>query len=97
MAILGKDLSRQQKLLMIHYFSDRPIVVLLDPDAEQQARQIMRELRQARSIDQGEKRVVVATLPAGREDPAACSREEVYAAVAVALGHDVVQTQGGQS
>ena len=44
-ALLGKSLSSRQKTLLITHFSQRPIVVLLDVDAQEEARKIVRELQ----------------------------------------------------
>lgn len=85
-AVFGHDLSEQQKLLAVHYFAGRPIVILPDQDAIDAGRQIQRKLTLARAIDHGDNRVVVAALPPGREDPADCTREELVAASTAALG-----------
>ena len=85
-ALFGKDLSQTQKLLLVHHFAGRPIVVMLDPDAADAAAQVHRELRLVRPTGPGDNRVVLARLPDGCEDPGACTREQIWQAVAVALG-----------
>ncbi len=85
-ALFGKDLSQTQKLLLVHHFAGRPIVVMLDPAAADAAAQVHRELRLVRPASPGDNRVVLAQLPDGCDDPGACSREEIRQAVVAALG-----------
>ena len=73
-ALFGKDLSQTQKLLLVHHFIGRRIVVMLDQDAQEEARKIQQDLRLAR--EQGSE-VLIATLPPGRKDPADCTPEEI--------------------
>lgn len=87
-ALLGKVLHRPKVLLLTHYFADRPLVVMLDPEAMEEAMEIQRELQLARG-PHGSGPVVVAQLPAGGRDPAACTPEEIQSAVAAALGRPV--------
>ena len=89
MAIFGKDLSQTQKLLLVHHFAGRPIIVMLDPDAYEEAERIQHTLFLTRGRAEGDNRVAVADLPAHREDPAACTREEITAAASQALGQPV--------
>ena len=84
-ALFGKVMSRTQKLLLVHHFAGRPIVVLLDPDAREAAQKIQRELQLARG-SRGECRVVLVDLPPGIEDPGACPQEEIFAAATGFLG-----------
>lgn len=88
-ALFGKDLSQAQKLLLVHHFARRPIVVMLDAAAYEEARRIQHTLYLARGVAEGDNRVVVADLPAHCEDPAACTREEITAAASQALGQPV--------
>ena len=76
-AIFGKDLSQTQKLLLVHHFAGRPIVVMLDPDAHEQSLGIQQTLFLARGGTEGSGPVVVTSLPDAREDPAACTRQRV--------------------
>ncbi len=48
-ALFGKDLSQTQKLLLVHHFVGRRIVVMLDQDAQEEARKIQHDLRLARA------------------------------------------------
>ena len=89
-ATFGKAVSHDQKLLLVHHFAGRPLVVMLDADAADSAHELARELRLMRARQAGDKCVVVAQLPAGRKDPGGCTYEELYAAVTSALN------QGGQ-
>jgi hypothetical protein len=86
LAIFGKDLSRTQKLLLVHHFAGRPIIVMLDPDAWESAGKVQYQLCLARGNADGDNRVVIADLPNHREDPADCTREELIQAAAEALG-----------
>lgn len=83
-AILGKVLSRTQKLLLVHHFAGRPIVVMLDPDARDAANLIQRELQRARGGGE-DNEVVVASTPDDR-DPGDCTQQELLESVAKALG-----------
>ena len=74
-ALFGKDLSQTQKLLLVHHFAGRRIVVMLDQDAHEEARKIQHDLRLARGPSGGE--VLLATLPPGRKDPGDCTAEEI--------------------
>ena len=47
-ALFGKDLSQTQKLLLVHHFIGRRIVVMLDQDAHEEALKIQHDLRLAR-------------------------------------------------
>jgi hypothetical protein len=47
-AILGHDLSEHQKMLAMHYFAGRPIVILPDQDAIDAAREIQRRRQPGR-------------------------------------------------
>lgn len=99
-ALLGKDLSQTQKLLLVYHFAGRPIVVMLDPDAPEAAEKIQQSLQLARPATSGDNRVVLARLPDGR-DPADCTREELFALASTALGYpcpvpSLPQTSEGQ-
>ncbi len=75
LALFGKDLSQTQKLLLVHHFAGRRIIVMLDQDAHEEARKMQQDLRLARGPSGGE--VLLATLPPGRKDPADCTPEEI--------------------
>lgn len=85
-ATFGKYVSRDQRLLLRHHFTGRPLVILPDSDARQDAVQFAHDLQSMRAFDAGDNRVLVATLPPGRQDPGECAREEIWLAVAAALG-----------
>ncbi len=74
-ALFGKDLSQTQKLLLVHHFPGRHIIVMLDQDAHEEARKIQNDLRLARGPGGGE--VLLATLPPGRKDPGDCTPDEI--------------------
>jgi hypothetical protein len=85
-AILGSSMSEQQRQLLLHYFAGRPIVVLLDADAQQHAEQLRQQLAAGRlHVASGDNRIVIARLPAHRKDPGEATREEIAAAIGEAL------------
>jgi hypothetical protein len=88
-ALLGKSLSRRQWELLLSRFAGRPLVVLLDADARDEAgkiRQLLLGPPHARAkVDP----VVIARLPEGRQDVGECTRAEAWAAVADALGRPI--------
>lgn len=85
-APFGKDVSRDQRLLLVHHFAGRPVVVLFDDGASEDADQVVLDLRAARSFAEGDNRIVVGQLPAGKQDPADCTQQEIWASAATALG-----------
>jgi DNA primase len=85
-AIFGKSLSAHQPALTLRYFPNRPLVVFLDPDADDEAQEAVRALRMSRRAADNSSSVVIASPPAGREDIGACRFEEVWRQVADALG-----------
>jgi hypothetical protein len=70
-------------------FAGRPLVLLLDADARDEAgkmRQLLLGPPHARAkVDP----VVIAGLPEGRQDVGECTRAEAWAAVAAALGRPI--------
>jgi hypothetical protein len=80
-AILGKHISAEQRKLIREHLSDRPLVVMLDPDAADQAKVVAGQIRETLNLKLTGKsprsRVVVARLPDGR-DPGDCTREEIW-------------------
>lgn len=86
-ALFGKDLSSMQKMLLVHHFAGRPLIVALDAEAaaQEQARRIVQELRLARTGGQGDNRVVLLHMPHGCNDPGECNREVLMAAGYAAL------------
>jgi hypothetical protein len=89
-ALLGKSLSQEQKTLIARAFRGRPVVVMLDRDAEQEALQIQHQLQNAR-IPVSDYRVVVADMPPGRDDPGDSTRDELFAATEAALSRSLFQ------
>jgi len=85
-AVFGKSLSTTQRLLLVHHFVGRPIVVMLDREAIADAQRIQHELALARGNGDGDNRVVIGELPAHRDDPADCTRDEIDNVVRSALG-----------
>lgn len=58
-AILGKNLSRYQLDLVVQTWGGKPIILILDPDAREEMRSAVNDLREARQI------VVEIILPEG--------------------------------
>ncbi len=87
-AIFGKktQLSRHQVRQLNQFAPGRPIVILLDRDAHQEARSLRQQLRTARAIGNGDNRVVLASLPDSVDDPGDATRKELQHCVAEALG-----------
>ena len=81
LALLGSELpSRHQMMLLQHYFSHRPIVVMLDGEAREKAIDIERMLRCTRMVSTGDRRVIRVDLPHG-QDPATLTRGELWATI----------------
>lgn len=85
-ALFGKDLAARQLDLILEHLRRRPLVIFLDNDAVEEAKNIRRKLRLARRSAGDKSRVVIAKLPAGRQDIGECIREEAWESVAHALG-----------
>lgn len=83
-AILGKSMSRDQKQLAVQHFAGRPIIIMLDADARDEALALQRDLQRVRGTG-ADNQVVVACTPQGR-DPADCSSEAIIRLGAQALG-----------
>ncbi|MDZ4821784.1 MAG: hypothetical protein SGJ20_22715 [Planctomycetota bacterium] len=81
LALLGSNLpSRHQLMLIQHYFSHRPLVILLDGDAHEKAIRIEQQLKRLRMVSTGDRRVVRVDLPCGK-DPADLPRHEIWAII----------------
>jgi len=78
-ALLGKSMSRTQKELLLRHFTGRPIVVLLDSDAQAEAQAIQNELKAVRTSQADD--VVIAQLPQGGKDPADFTQEQLLGVV----------------
>jgi len=79
-AIFGKVLSERQRSLICHHFNGRPVVVLLDADAGNEARQIVEQLASSRGDH-----TALAVLPPGIADPGDAPLDVILQAVAAAL------------
>ena len=90
-ALFGKSLGRVQHTLLLKHFVGRPLVVLLDRDARKDALGIQRILQDARRSLPGDRRVVIAEIPAGRSDPGDSTREELLASTEAALSQSTPQ------
>lgn len=84
-ALLGKTISPAQISLLERYFRPRPIVILLDRDACQDALEISAKLRGRLP------HYAVVELPEGGDDPGECTREEILECAARALGVDLAE------
>lgn len=79
-ATFGKSISHAQAKLLKRHFSDREIVLMYDADAQTEARDAQRKLR-----DLGLS-VMVGKLPAGKKDIGECTHDEAWQCVENALG-----------
>lgn len=84
-ALFGKTISTAQCRLLQRHFADRPVVILLDADAQQEAAEIQKRLSSGQRAAGGSTAVVVGRVPAHRNDPGDCTPEEVREAVENAL------------
>ena len=86
LALIGKTISTEQVTLLLRHFRGRPIVVLLDNDAEADAEIVCKRIRLARSVAADVAVVAVGHCPPGRKDPGDCTGEEIRLAICKALG-----------
>lgn len=84
-ALFGKTISPVQCGLFLRHFAGRPIVVLLDRDAAEDARRVCQKIRSSRATSGEDAPVVFARLPACRKDPGECTYKEAWSAVGKAL------------
>lgn len=91
-ALLGKNISPAQRKLVRKSLSDRPLVVMLDPEAAAEAKEVAARIDETLDLSlQGrhpKSRVVVARLPDER-DPGDCTRAEIWKAARAALSRGV--------
>lgn len=71
-ALLGKEPSRAQQALLATHWPDKPIIILLDADAQDGVQGIVRDMTRI-----GTGPVIQVTLPDG-EDPAGLDRAQVW-------------------
>ena len=84
-ALFGKDASAAQQEKLISSFRRRPLVILLDRDAQLEANLLHQKLSQARRDQNDIAPVILGTLPVGRNDVGECSHVEAWAAVDSAI------------
>lgn len=85
-ALFGKHLSADQAALLARYSPGRKIALLLDADADESVEVAQRRLRDVLGAARYRTTVVTVSLPAGRDDPADCDRDEVWQCISDALG-----------
>ena len=85
-SIFGKNLSAKQLSLLLRHFEGRPLVVLLDSDATDDAQKARQQIKSRRRLAGDSAKVVVATLPESRGDIGECSLDEAWDCVDQALG-----------
>jgi hypothetical protein len=87
-ALLGKVLSAEQRKLIRRHLAGRPLVVMLDPDAAEQAAAVAGQIRETLNLNLLKNGpaspVVVARLPDDR-DPGELTRNEIWKAAHRAL------------
>jgi hypothetical protein len=84
-ALFGKTISAAQIKLLCRHFAGRPLVIFLDGDARDEARQIRRQLLTARQERGDDAPVALARAPKGRGDPGECTYDEAWGAVRTSL------------
>jgi hypothetical protein len=84
-AILGKDMSLQQRQRLLEIAEGRAIAVALDPDASVNAHRAREQLVADRQQAGDVSPVVFVKLPDGREDIGECTRDEAWSAVTMAV------------
>ena len=95
MALLGRSISQCQLQLLLAHFKGRPVVIWLDEDAQDAAREMAQRLRRARGAAKDRAPVVTATPPPGRADPGECTHEETVDVVLRAVGSHARGPQAG--
>jgi hypothetical protein len=78
-ALFGKDMSLHQQQLLDRHLPGRPVVVMLDRDAQEKAVELQQILLHRNRV------AVLAGLPEGRNDVGDCTTEEAWQQVALAL------------
>ncbi len=84
-ALFGKAISNCQRQMLDRHFGNRPIVIALDRDAQDEARRIVSSIRESRSGWQDRGPVISCLPPAGAKDFGEVTREAAWAAVESAL------------
>jgi hypothetical protein len=84
-ALFGKTISAAQTSLVLQHCAGRPIVVLLDQDAAENARRVAQQIRSHRQAIGDNAPVAIATLPKDREDPGECTHKESWNAIKRAI------------
>lgn len=84
-ALFGKSISPFQSKLLVRSFPNRPVVVLLDKDAEKQAKDVQDSIAQLRNEVGDGAAVVLCKLPRGVSDPADHDRKSLWTMIRKAL------------
>jgi len=84
-ALFGKTIQPLKACKIAEHARGRPVVVWLDADAYAAANGVAEKITRARRSVGDLSPVVIARCPDGRGDPGECSREEVAAAINLAL------------
>jgi hypothetical protein len=78
--LLGKTMSRHQLHLLMRYAAGIPLVIMLDTDALDEAREIQARIRDRRR-EYGDSTPAICMPPPEAEDLGGCDRETVLAAI----------------
>jgi hypothetical protein len=78
LGLFGKTISDRQVKLLLRHLESRPVVVLLDEDAAENARRVREKIRSSRLLAGDEAPVVLAKLPRGRKDPGECTYAQIW-------------------
>ncbi|QDU01966.1 DNA primase [Gimesia chilikensis] len=77
-ALLGKSVSLRQAKLLNRHFMERPIVIILDRDASDDAKKVQTTILQARRERGDWAPVRICQLPSDSEDPGDCTRDKLH-------------------
>jgi hypothetical protein len=84
-ALFGKTISPAQVKLILRHCPGRPLVVLLDADATDNARRVCQQIRSGRLVAGDNTPVDIGKLPTGRKDPGECTHAEVWKVIQQAV------------
>jgi len=85
-ALLGKTISTTQVAMLIGRCAGRPILIMLDDDAQQEAQQTRDRIRAALPNHGSRSTVQLLAVPGRHHDVAECSRDELWEAVHARIG-----------
>ena len=88
-ALFGKSISVPPVALLVSHFAGRPIVVVLDHDAQREAQSAVTAIRQSRTNWRDSAPVILGFPPEGAKDFGETTRDAAWAAVWKSLSQRV--------